>query len=189
MRRTTQDNVRARRLELDNDPLWYKDAIIYELHVRAFHDSANDGMGDFRGLTREARLPAGPRRHRHLAASVLAVAMARRRIRHRGLHRRPSRIRNAPRLSGFPEGGAPARLARDHRSGDQSHVRSARVVSAIPARRARKRSGATSTSGATTPEKYKEARIIFKDFETSNWTWDPVAGAHTGIAFTRTSRI
>ena len=35
-----------------------------------------------------------------------------------------------------------------------------------------------STSGATAPEKYSEARIIFKDFETSNWTWDPVTKAY-----------
>ena len=34
----------------NNDPLWYKDAIVYELHVRAFIDSNADGMGDFRGL-------------------------------------------------------------------------------------------------------------------------------------------
>src|SRR5256712_8072817 len=33
-----------------NDPCWYKDAILYELHVRAFHDSNGDGMGDFPGL-------------------------------------------------------------------------------------------------------------------------------------------
>src|SRR5947209_15017973 len=33
------------------DALWYKDAIIYELHVKAFFDSNNDGVGDFRGLT------------------------------------------------------------------------------------------------------------------------------------------
>src|SRR5689334_6964847 len=32
------------------DPLWYKDAIIYELHVKTFHDSDGDGIGDFRGL-------------------------------------------------------------------------------------------------------------------------------------------
>ena len=32
------------------DPLWYKDAILYELHVRAFMDSNNDGIGDFPGL-------------------------------------------------------------------------------------------------------------------------------------------
>src|SRR5579871_2165782 len=35
------------------DPLWYKDAIIYELHVRAFFDSDNDGIGDFKGLTQK----------------------------------------------------------------------------------------------------------------------------------------
>src|SRR5919201_722375 len=43
-----------RRLEpfvLEDYPLWYKDAIIYEVHVRAFHDSDGDGIGDFRGLT------------------------------------------------------------------------------------------------------------------------------------------
>ena len=34
-----------------DDPLWYKDAVIYELHVRAFGDSDGDGVGDFRGLT------------------------------------------------------------------------------------------------------------------------------------------
>src|SRR5262249_31885022 len=44
---------RPRTLMLENDPLWYKDAIIYELHVRAFHDAAGGGMGDFRGLTRK----------------------------------------------------------------------------------------------------------------------------------------
>src|SRR5437667_12898294 len=36
--------------EQNVDPLWYKDAIIYELHVKTFHDSDGDGMGDFRGL-------------------------------------------------------------------------------------------------------------------------------------------
>ena len=35
---------------LESDPLWYKDAIIYELHVRAFYDSNGDGIGDFIGL-------------------------------------------------------------------------------------------------------------------------------------------
>src|ERR1041384_5544822 len=33
-----------------NDPLWYTDAVIYELHGKAFHDSDGDGIGDFRGL-------------------------------------------------------------------------------------------------------------------------------------------
>src|SRR3954468_10271657 len=39
-----------KRSVLTNTPLWYKDAIIYELHVRAFHDSNGDGIGDFRGV-------------------------------------------------------------------------------------------------------------------------------------------
>jgi len=38
---------------LEDDPLWYKDAIIYELHVRAFYDSNDDGIGDFAGLTQK----------------------------------------------------------------------------------------------------------------------------------------
>src|ERR1051326_4827361 len=36
---------------LEDDPVWYKDAIIYEVHVRAFYDSNDDGIGDFIGLT------------------------------------------------------------------------------------------------------------------------------------------
>ena len=36
--------------EFEDDPLWYKDAVIYELHVRAFADSDGDGVGDFLGL-------------------------------------------------------------------------------------------------------------------------------------------
>src|SRR6266851_4799326 len=35
------------------DPLWYKDAVIYQLHVRAFFDGNDDGIGDFTGLTRK----------------------------------------------------------------------------------------------------------------------------------------
>ena len=35
---------------IGDDPLWYKDAVIYELHVRSFFDSNGDGMGDFPGL-------------------------------------------------------------------------------------------------------------------------------------------
>src|SRR6478752_7442617 len=38
---------------MPSDPLWYKDAVIYEVHVRAFHDSDGDGIGDFKGLTQK----------------------------------------------------------------------------------------------------------------------------------------
>jgi maltose alpha-D-glucosyltransferase / alpha-amylase len=36
---------------LDDNPLWYQDAVLYEVHVRAFHDGNGDGIGDFQGLT------------------------------------------------------------------------------------------------------------------------------------------
>jgi len=39
------------RLPLVDDPLWYKDAVIYQLHVKAFFDSSGDGIGDLPGLT------------------------------------------------------------------------------------------------------------------------------------------
>src|SRR3954447_16030370 len=38
-------------ISLAGDPAWYKDAIIYQLHIKAFYDSNDDGIGDFRGLT------------------------------------------------------------------------------------------------------------------------------------------
>ena len=42
----------------DQDPLWYKSGVIYEVHVRSFHDANGDGCGDFRGPDGEAGLPA-----------------------------------------------------------------------------------------------------------------------------------
>jgi maltose alpha-D-glucosyltransferase/alpha-amylase len=45
-----QQASRAKKPGSMADPLWFKDAVIYELHVRAFMDSNNDGIGDFRGL-------------------------------------------------------------------------------------------------------------------------------------------
>src|SRR5579859_2691429 len=44
-------NGRNNLSTLSNDPLWYKDAIFYELRVRSFYDSSGDGVGDFPGLT------------------------------------------------------------------------------------------------------------------------------------------
>ena len=41
----------AAEAQLQSDPLWYKDAVIYQLHIKAFFDSNNDGIGDFAGLT------------------------------------------------------------------------------------------------------------------------------------------
>jgi len=41
---------RASRHEFNDDPLWYKDAVIYQLHVKSFNDGNGDGIGDFTGL-------------------------------------------------------------------------------------------------------------------------------------------
>ena len=45
--------AKRKRIELEDDPLWYKDAIIYQTHVKSFFDSNADGIGDFQGLTQK----------------------------------------------------------------------------------------------------------------------------------------
>ena len=77
------------------DPLWYKDAVIYQAHVRAFFDSNNDGVGDFAGLTQKLDYLQGLGINTPVAAALLPVAAARRRLRHRGLREHPSELRHA----------------------------------------------------------------------------------------------
>jgi hypothetical protein len=60
--------------ELESDELWFKDAIIYQLHVKAFADGNNDGISDFAGLTEKLDYLGGSRRHSSLAAAVLSLA-------------------------------------------------------------------------------------------------------------------
>jgi maltose alpha-D-glucosyltransferase / alpha-amylase len=57
----------AKRPGSPGDPLWYKDAIIYKLHVRAF----NDSIGDFPGLIRKLGLSSGPGGHLLVVATLL----------------------------------------------------------------------------------------------------------------------
>jgi maltose alpha-D-glucosyltransferase/alpha-amylase len=155
-------------------PRWYQEAVIYEVHVRAFADGNGDGIGDLAGLI-APRLPAGSRRHRALAPAVLPVAAARRRLRHRRLHRRPpgygtladfERSSRGPR----PRPAVITELVINHTSREHPWFQ-ARAAGrpAAPAR--------DSTCGATR-RSLRDARIIFKDFEPSNWTWDPVAKAY-----------
>ncbi len=61
-----------------DDPHWYKDAVIYQVHVKSFYDSNNDGVGDFPGLIEKLDYIAGTRRQRDLAAAFLSLAAARR---------------------------------------------------------------------------------------------------------------
>ena len=122
-----------------DDPLWFRDAIIYELHVRAFADSNGDGIGDFPGLVDAPRLPARPRRHGALAAAVLSLAAARRRLRHRRLPHGQPDLRQPRRLPPLPRRRPRARPARHHRAGHQPHLRPAPVVPARPPGRAGQR--------------------------------------------------
>ncbi len=120
-----------------SDPLWYKDAVIYELHVKAFADSNGDGIGDLRGLDPAARLPPGPRRHLPLAAPLLPFPAARRRLRHLGLPEHPPRLRDDGGFPGARRRRARARPADHDRAGHQPHLRPARLVPGGPPRAAR----------------------------------------------------
>ena len=158
-----------------SDPHWYKDAVIYELHVRAFFDSNGDGIGDFQGLTQKLDYLAD------LGVTALWLLpfypspLQGRRLRHRRLHgastratarcatsRRSSARRTSAACASSPSWSATTRPT-------------STPGSSAPGARHRAAPRATSTSGATRRTLYQDARIIFKDFETSNWTWDPVA--------------
>ena len=162
---------------LEDDPLWYKDAIIYELHVRAFFDSNDDGIGDFAGLTQKLD---------YLQDLGITVVWL--------LPFYPSPLKDdgydiADNSAVHPSYGT----VQDFRAFlREAHRRGIRVISELVlnhtsdqhawfqrARRARPGSPARNFYvWSDTSDKYKDARIIFKDFETSNWTWDPVANQY-----------
>ena len=81
------------------------------------------------------------------------------------------------------EGGTSPRSPGNHGTGSQPYFRPAPMVSARPARTARGRARQFYV-WSETPDRYRDARIIFKDFESSNWSWDPWPGHTTGIGFT-----
>src|SRR5215468_3981095 len=186
------------------DPLWYKDAIIYELHVKTFCDSDGDGMGDFRGLMGKLDYLQ--------ELGVTAIWL---------LPFYPSPMRDdgydiADYFDVNPNFGT----LDDFRAFlNAAHEKNLRVITELvinhtsdqnpwfqKSRRAVARYGIVAagadrgSAGRTrvtdpgysddalaykdfyvwseTPEKFKDARIIFKDFETSNWAWDPVAKAY-----------
>ncbi|HVZ59527.1 MAG TPA: maltose alpha-D-glucosyltransferase, partial [Terriglobales bacterium] len=159
------------------DPLWYKDAIIYELHVRSFKDSTGDGAGDFRGL-------AGKLGYiRDLGVTAIWL-----------LPFYPSPLRDdGYDISDYKNIHPAYGSLRDFKHFlREAHDRGLRVITELvlnhtsdqhqwfqKARRAPAGSPARNFYvWNDSPEKYREARIIFKDFETSNWSWDPVANAY-----------
>jgi maltose alpha-D-glucosyltransferase/alpha-amylase len=156
------------------DPLWYKDAIIYELHVKAFMDGNNDGMGDFQGLLSKLDYL------QDLGVTCLWL-----------LPFFPSPLRDdgydiADYLSVHPNYGTMedfrAFLTEAHNRGLQVMIEL--VINHTSdqhpwfqrARRAPKGSPERDFYvWSDTDQKYTGARIIFTDTEKSNWTWDPEA--------------
>jgi maltose alpha-D-glucosyltransferase / alpha-amylase len=156
------------------DPLWYKDAIIYELHVRAFKDSNGDGVGDFPGLIQKLDYL------RDLGATCIWL-----------LPFFPSPLKDdgydiSDYLGVHPMYGT----VEDFRTFlDAAHDREMQVMIELvvnhtsdqhpwfqSARQAPRGSAERDFYvWSDTEQKYKEARIIFSDTERSNWTWDPVA--------------
>ncbi|EKO39867.1 MAG: glycosidase, partial [Solidesulfovibrio magneticus str. Maddingley MBC34] len=162
---------------LSADPHWYKKTIFYELHVRSFLDGNGDGIGDFKGLIKGLdyleRLGVGtlwllPFYPSPLRDDGYDIAD------YRGVH---------------PDYGSLADFKLFLR---EAHARGLRVVTELvlnhtsdqhpwfqKARRAKPGSAARDFYvWSDTPEKFRKARIIFKDFEPSNWAWDPVAKAY-----------
>jgi maltose alpha-D-glucosyltransferase/alpha-amylase len=156
---------------------WFKDAILYQIHVRAFQDSNNDGIGDFRGLT--SRLDY----IQDLGVTAIWVQPF-----------FPSPLKDdgydiADYRNVNPQYGT---LDDFHAFLEEAHRRDLRVVTELVMNHTsdqhewfqRSRHAAPGSPWrdwyvwSDTPDKYREARIIFQDFETSNWTWDPVAGAY-----------
>jgi maltose alpha-D-glucosyltransferase / alpha-amylase len=162
---------------LERNPLWYKDAVIYQLHVKTFHDADNDGIGDFKGLRK--KLPY----LEELGITALWL-----------LPFYPSPLRDdGYDISDFKGINPSHGTLRDFKAFlREAHQRGLRVITELVInhtsdqhpwfQQARKANPGSAQRNfyvwSDTPEKYKEARIIFKDFETSNWTWDPVAKAY-----------
>ena len=115
-------------MKLTDDPLWYKDAIIYEAHVKSFFDSTNDGIGDFPRPDRASSVTCRTSASRACGCS----RSSRRRSRTTGTTSRTTamstRATALSKTSGAGGGGARAGHPGAHRARRQPHVRPAPVV-------------------------------------------------------------
>jgi maltose alpha-D-glucosyltransferase/alpha-amylase len=160
-----------------SDPLWYKDAIIYELHVKAFADSNNDGIGDFGGLLQKLDylqdlgvtciwllpfFPSPQKDDGYDISDYLNVHESYGTMEDFQAFLRAAHERDLQVL---------IELVVNHTSDQHPWFQAARL--APPGSPERE-----FYVWSDTPEKYKDARIIFTDTEKSNWTWDPVAQAY-----------
>ncbi len=159
------------------DPLWYKDAIIYQLHVKSFFDSNNDGVGDFPGLIEKLDYIA--------SLGVNAIWL----LPFYPSPRRDDGYDIADYIGVHPDYGT---LADVRRFIAAAHARGLRVITELVinhtsdqhawfqrARRAKPGSVARNFYvWSDRDDAYAGTRVIFVDSEPSNWTWDPVAGAY-----------
>ena len=159
------------------DPLWYKDAIIYELHVRAFADSNNDGIGDFPGLLSRLDylqdlgitciwlLPFFPSPLRDDGYDISNYTEV-----------NPS-YGNLNDFKAFLEAAhqrgmqVMIELVVNHTSDQHPWFKAARLAPPGSPQR-------NMYVWSDNDQKYKEVRIIFTDTEKSNWTWDETAKAY-----------
>lgn len=161
-------------LELNKNLHWYKDAIIYELHIKAFYDSNEDGIGDFSGLLEKLDYLE------ELGVTTIWL-----------LPFYPSPLKDdgydiADYYSINPSYG---NLNEFGKLMEEAHRRNLKVITELvinhtsdqhhwfqEARRAPKGSDERNYYvWSDDPSKYKDVRIIFQDFESSNWTWDELA--------------
>jgi maltose alpha-D-glucosyltransferase/alpha-amylase len=156
---------------------WYKDAVIYELHVRAFGDSDNDGIGDFDGLT--AKLDY----LQQLGVTALWL-----------LPFYPSPLRDdGYDIADYGDvNDSYGDLRAFKRFLREAHRRGLRVITELVLnhtsdqhpwfQRARRAKPGSRWRDfyvwSDTPDRYPGVRVIFEDYETSNWSWDPVAQAY-----------
>jgi maltose alpha-D-glucosyltransferase/alpha-amylase len=157
----------------DNDPLWYKDAIFYEVSVRGFQDSDADGNGDLRGLIEKLDylrelgvdclwlLPifASPLKDDGYDVSDFCQ-----------IHPSFGTVEDFEALTEAAHARGIriiADLVLNHTSVQHPWFQEARHDPSSPRRHY--------YVWSDTDQKYRDARIIFKDSETSNWTWDPLA--------------
>ncbi len=154
----------------DDDPLWFKDAVIYELHVRAFHDADGDGIGDFNGLTEKLDylqdlgvtalwlLPFYPSPGRDDGYDIADYTAINRDYGTMRQFRRFVREAHARGLKVITE------LVINHTSDQHAWFqRALRAPKGSPER--------DFYVWSDTPERWQDVRIIFEDYEASNWTW------------------
>ncbi|WP_348691555.1 maltose alpha-D-glucosyltransferase [Stutzerimonas balearica] len=156
------------------DPLWYKDAVVYQVHLKSFFDSNNDGVGDFAGLIDKLDYIAD------LGVNTIWL------LPFYPSPRRDDGYDIAEYKNVHPDYGS---MADARRFITEAHKRGLRVITELVinhtsdqhpwfqrARKAKKGSAARNFYvWSDTDDKYQGTRIIFLDTEKSNWTWDPVA--------------